>query len=225
VSDVDLAAAARLIAEPVRAAILSALLDGRALTAGELAKLAGVGAPATSSHLSQLLDAGFLRRWPQGRHRYYALAGPEIAGALEALAVISPPLPAHTLRASGAANALRPARLCYDHLAGELGVRIYDRLVAIGGLVLDDRGLALNPSGAEWFALSDVRPPDRPTRRALLRPCLDWTERRPHLAGHLAATFATAALDREWVVRRAPGERGLRITELGREHFATVLPA
>ncbi len=216
-SDVDVSVVARLIAEPTRAAILTALLDGRALTAGELARLAGVGAPTASEHLSRMLDGGLLSMVGQGRHRYFRLAGPEVAQLLESLAVISPPKPSATLRASSAARVLRPARLCYDHLAGILGVAVRDRLVAIDGVRLGADGIDLLPAGETWFAERGVDvDAARQLRRPLLRACMDWTERREHLAGALPAAFATVCLEREWVRRRAAGERGLTITDAGR---------
>lgn len=198
--------------------MLGALLDGRAYTVGELARIGEVAPATASEHVARLETAGVVRRWAQGRHRYVALAGADVAHALEALAVISPPLPARTLRASSAAAALRPARLCYDHLAGELGVRIHDHLVGTGAVALDADGLVLTPIGRAWFLRAgvDADAPGgahRPPRRPLLRPCLDWTERRPHLAGALAASLAATALDRGWVRRRAPGERGLVVTD------------
>lgn len=216
-SDVDVSVVARLIAEPTRATMLTALLDGRALTAGELARLAGVGAPAASEHLSRMLDGGLLAMAGQGRHRYYRLAGPEVAQLLESLAVLSPPRPTGTLRAGAAARALRPARLCYDHLAGVLSVAVRDRLVAIGGVRLGAEGLELLPAGEAWFTERGVDvAAARTVRRPLLRSCLDWTERRDHLAGALPAAFAAVCLDRGWVQRRAAGERGLIVTAAGR---------
>ncbi len=224
-AEIDLSATARLIGDPARAAMLTALLAGRALTAGELAKVAGIGAPAASAHLSKLLDGGVVTVFAQGRHRYYGLASPDIARALEALAAVSPVKVTRTLRLSSAAQALRPARLCYDHLAGELGVRIYDHLVDNEALVVASDGIELTHRGEAWFAGLGVDVgAARKARRPLLRACLDWTERRPHLAGALASALVTRLLDQGWIVRRAAGERGLRITDAGAAQLARLLP-
>jgi DNA-binding transcriptional ArsR family regulator len=225
VADADLAAIARLVGEPGRAAMLRALLDGRALTAGELARVARLSAPAASAHLGRLLDAGLVVVAASGRHRYYALAGHDVAEALEALAILSPAEPVSTLRASSAARALRPARLCYDHLAGELGVRVHDALVDVDGLRPVADGLALTVAGARWFTDAGVDLDGvAPTRRPALRTCMDWTERRFHLAGSLAAALASTWLDRGWLERRAPGERGLRITPVGEDQMPRLVP-
>jgi DNA-binding transcriptional ArsR family regulator len=216
-ADADLSVIARLVGDPSRATMLTALLDGRALTAGELAKAAAIGAPAASAHLAKLLDGGLVTMAAQGRHRYYRLSGTDVATALEALAAISPPKPVNTLRGSAAARALRPARYCYDHIAGELGVRIYDHLVAIDGLTVAAEGLTLTAPGEAWFVACGVDVEHaRSARRALVRQCIDWTERRPHLAGALAAELASTLLRQQWIARRAVGERGVTVTERGR---------
>ena len=198
-ADVDVSAMARLIADPARSAMLHALLDGTARPAGELARLAGVRPATASAHLRQLLDAGLVVVRASGRHRYHALAGPEVAHALEALALIAPPVPIRSLRLSRQAEALRGARSCYDHLAGRLGVELRDRVVTIGPpkvvlvRLLDDLGLPL---------------PLVPSARPAVRDCLDWTERRLHLAGPLPAAVLAGLLDQGEVVRTTG--RGLR---------------
>lgn len=224
VGEVDVSVVARLIGDPARAAILNALLDGRALTAGELAIVAGLSRPATSNHLGRLVDGGLITVIASGRHRYARLAGPEVAVALEALAMISPPAPVRSLRMGSAARALRPARLCYDHLAGELGVQIHDALLAADGFRVADDGLRLTETGRHWFAEAgvDIDAALR-SRRPGLRTCLDWTERRFHLAGSAAAALATTMLDRGWVERRRPGERGLTITDTGRRRLDALI--
>src|SRR5690242_7968413 len=130
--DVDVVPAAALIAEPTRAAMITALLDDRPLAAGELARLAGVSPATASAHLARLLDGGLITVIKQGRHRYYRLAGPEVAAAMEALAHLSPAMPVRSLRESTDAAALRQARTCYDHLAGRAGVALLDALLARG---------------------------------------------------------------------------------------------
>lgn len=222
--DVDLAAAARLIGDRSRATMLTALMDGRALTVGELASIAGIGAPAASAHLSKMLDGGMVALAAQGRHRYYRIASPDVAHALEALAVVSEARPVRTLRTSSAAKALGPARLCYDHIAGVLGVRIHDHLGTIGAIEVSSDGMILSAPGSEWFARAGVdRDVDLRNRRPLIRPCFDWTERRSHLAGHLPARLAMSFLDQGWLRRRAPGERGLTITTRGSTALADLL--
>lgn len=222
--EVDVSAVARLIGDPARAAILHALLDGRALTAGELAQVAGLSRPATSNHLGRLVDGGLITTVASGRHRYARLAGPDVAAALEALAMISPPATVRTLRMSSAASALRPARLCYDHLAGELGVQIHDALVAVDGFAVTGAGLRLTETGLRWFASAGVDLDAAfQSKRPALRTCLDWTERRFHLAGAAAAALASTMLDRGWVERRRPGERGLTVTDAGRHRLDALL--
>jgi len=221
--DVELASAARLIGDRSLATMLTALMDGRALTAGELASSAGIGAPAASAHLSKMLDGGLVSLAAQGRHRYYRIASPDVAQALEALAVVSEAQPVRTLRTSAAARALRPARLCYDHIAGSLGVRIHDHLTGAGAIAIGPDGMALSTLGTQWFERAGVDVDAPRTRRPLIRPCLDWTERRSHLAGLLPARLATSFLDQGWVRRRAPGERGLTITAAGSAALADLL--
>jgi DNA-binding transcriptional ArsR family regulator len=222
--DVDVAAVARLLGDESRSTMLTALMDGRALTAGELAHLAGIGAPSASEHLSKLHDAGVVEMAAQGRHRYFRIASPDVAHALEALAVVAEGRPVRTLRTSSAARALKPARLCYDHIAGVLGVRIHDHLHAAGALALDADGMTLTDAGRRWFADAGVDVAAVPrTRRPLLRPCLDWTERCPHLAGALPARLATTFIEQGWLRRRAPGERGLTITDPGSSRLGELL--
>jgi DNA-binding transcriptional ArsR family regulator len=224
VQDVDVAAVARLLGDESRSTMLTALMDGRALTAGELARLAGIGAPAASAHLARLLDGGVVEMAAQGRHRYYRIASADVAHALEALAVIAEARPVHTLRTSSAARALKPARLCYDHIAGVLGVRIHDHLHATGAVALDAGGMTLTRAGRRWFAAAGVDVDAVPrTRRPPLRPCLDWTERCSHLAGALPARLATALIDQGWLSRRAPGERGLTVTDPGSARLGELL--
>ncbi len=206
---------ASLLADRSRAAMCLALLDGRAWTAGELARQARVAAPTASEHLNQLVSAGLLAEERQGRHRYLRLASPEIARLIEDLAIAAgQPTPARSLRSVRAAADLAAARTCYDHLAGALGVGMFDALVDRGLIAVTD-GLTLTPAGRSWFA--DLAGPEalRPSRsRPLLRSCLDWTERRPHLAGQLGAVLHGQLVGRSWVVP-APGSRAVRITAAG----------
>jgi DNA-binding transcriptional ArsR family regulator len=219
---VDVAAGAALIAEPARAAMLDALLDGEPRSAGALAREAGIAASTASHHLGRLLDAGLVVMAPDGRRRAYRLARPEVARALEALALISPPRATTTLRRHTRAQAERAARTCYDHLAGVLGVAVCDALLARGAIAPDgEYAYALGPGADAAFDGLGVDLPPR-GRRAYARPCIDWSERRPHLAGALGAAVADAFLARGWVAR-VPGTRALRVSDAGRAGLREAL--
>ncbi|RLP96534.1 helix-turn-helix transcriptional regulator [Micromonospora sp. CV4] len=214
---------AALLADGTRAGICLALLDGRAWTAGELARRAGVAPSTASDHLTRLVRGGLLVEERQGRHRYLRLAGPAVAQLIESLAghAPAPPAPTGSLRATTAGAALAYARTCYDHLAGRLGVLMYDALLADGRL---DRasGLTLTPEGWAWAAGLGV-PVDvlRTARRPVVRDCLDWTERRPHLAGALGAALCRRFTELGWTTR-ATG-RAVRLTPTGRSALAETL--
>ncbi|MFC4585163.1 ArsR/SmtB family transcription factor [Sphaerisporangium corydalis] len=219
--DADIASVASLIADPTRAAVLTALLDGRALAAGELARLAGVTPATASAHLSRLLDGGLVTVASQGRHRYYRLTGPEVAEVLEVLARISPRPAVRSLRQSRQARLLEEARTCYDHLAGRAGVRLLAALVDAGYLVGQD---AYELTGSGETALSELGvdvAAARASRRRFAPACLDWTERRPHLAGALGAAITQALLERDWY-RHGASRRVLEPTELGRKGLAAM---
>ena len=220
--EVDLAAGAGAIADPARAAMLEALFDGTPRSAGALAREAGIAASTASHHLGRLLDAGLIVVEPDGRRRAFRLAGPDVAHALEALAVISPQRPSRTLRRATRLEAERVARTCYDHLAGRLGVAVCDALLEARAIAPDgERDYVLGPRADRAFDALGVTLP-RPGRRAYARACLDWSERRPHLAGALGAAVAETLLDRRWVAR-VPGTRALRVTEAGREGLRDAL--
>jgi DNA-binding transcriptional ArsR family regulator len=218
----------RLLASPARAMVIDALLEGQALPAGELAALAGVGAPTISEHLGELVSGGLVTVTSAGRHRYYQLAGPEIAEALEALARICPAAPVRSLRQSAAASSLRVARLCYDHLAGAIGVALLDSMLDGGWLVTtaqlpQGHDLEVTHLGQDKFAAIGVNiAACRRARRVFAQTCLDWTQRRMHLAGAMGAGLATALIDREWL-RRAGSGRGLTVTEAGTRCLRTSL--
>ncbi|MGC4112126.1 MAG: winged helix-turn-helix domain-containing protein [Nocardioides sp.] len=217
--DVDLAAVGALLGNPSRAAMLDALMTGRALTAGELARSAGVSPATASEHLARLREGGLVEVVAQGRHRYHRLASPEVGAALESLSHIAPAKPVTTLRQSSRARSLAEARTCYDHIAGRCGVALHDGLVGRGWLVPAPGGYAVADRGVEGLLAWGVDvSAARAARRSFARPCLDWTERREHLAGALAAALLNTLVDgpEPWFARRSDDHRGLRVTELGR---------
>ncbi len=208
-----------LIGDPVRAAMLGALMDGSERPAGELAALSGVSPQTASTHLARLLDGGLLAVQQHGRHRYYRLRDAEVAQAIETLSVAADLAPRK--RRSTVDPALKRARRCYDHLAGELGVAICDALVADQRVVAGGDGYQLSESGHAWLKRLDLMPPAR-SQRPVVRPCLDWTERRPHIAGWLGAAICSH-LEGEGGVRRVAGGRSVTVTPVGaaslRKHF------
>jgi DNA-binding transcriptional ArsR family regulator len=228
------AAVAALAGDPARAGMLHALLGGRALTASELASVAGVTPQTASGHLARLTATDLVSVMKQGRHRYYQLASPAVARMMEAIMkVASIDQPSHKRLVTGPRDeALRAARICYDHLAGQLGVALADALVAAGhvefskeGGIITERGLRfLSRIGVQSEALMPQN--GKRARRALCRPCLDWSERRIHLGGSLGAAICRLSLEEGWV-RRNEGTRALSITQSGRrayrEHFGATL--
>jgi DNA-binding transcriptional ArsR family regulator len=210
---VDMAAVAALVGDPARANMLAAMLDGRAHTATELAHLAGIAAPTASGHLAKLLRAKLIGVVPQGRHRYYRLASAEIGRMLEGIMVVAGELTPTTSRAPPRIDpALRRARTCYDHIAGELGVAIADGLVQLGVVDLTIDGAAVTETGRAALRAAGIQL-DGPRRgkRVYCRPCLDWSQRRPHIAGLLGAALLERALA-IGLVRRRKGSRVLDIS-------------
>jgi hypothetical protein len=202
-----------------RATMLLALLGGRPLSAGDLAARAGISPSLASAHLSKLLDGGLVRVDQTGRRRLYRLADRRVAEVIEAMLTIAPGRAASGLRESTRGAALRGARTCYDHLAGELGVALTDSLVRQRLIETGDGSYALTAAGERRLdALGIDVPRLREQRRAFARPCLDWTERRPHLAGAVGAAIAQHALTARWV-SHVPGTRALRVTDDGRRGF------
>jgi DNA-binding transcriptional ArsR family regulator len=218
-----LAALAGLIADETRAACLLALLDGRAWTAGELARHAGVAASTLSEHLGKLVTGGLLTQERQGRHRYVRLADARVAQLVEDLAAQVAPetaLRPRTLREASAGSAMARGRTCYDHLAGRLGIAVTDALT-VRGLLRQDTGFALTDAGLTWFDTAGIGL-DRKGRRPLARACLDWTERRPHLAGVAGAALCRHALDAGWCVRIG-SERAVKVTASGERALSDLL--
>lgn len=207
-----------LIADPARAAMLIALVDGRALPAGELAYAAGVTAQTASAHLAKLLDGGLLTVEKEGRHRYYRLAGPQVAHALEHLAAVREPVRRKPLCRQG--QDLRFARRCYDHLAGKLGVAVASGLQARGFMVAKEgKRFSVTHSGSKWFASMGLDVDAlNPGRHGIARQCLDWTERRHHLGGPLGVQFMAMLCSRNWLLR-SDSSREIRVTAQGKDEL------
>jgi DNA-binding transcriptional ArsR family regulator len=220
----QIARMASLAGEPARTAMLIELMGGRALTATELARAAAIGASTASAHLAQLIDAQLLRVTASGRHRYYRLASPEIARLIETLmqlAAQAASTPAPRLVVGPKDAALRAARTCYDHLAGRLGVALAQRLVTDGGLILEEEHGRLTERGRRALAelgigLAPGAGPKSRTDPASCRPCLDWSERRFHIAGRLASHICHCCLERGWLRRRV-GSRAVDVTPTGQQ--------
>lgn len=218
----QLARLAALLADDTRARFCLALLDGRAWTAGELARYAGVAPSTASEHLGRLVAGGLLTEERQGRHRYLRLAGPRVAQLIEDLSAhAAPEPPPRTLRAAGAGAAMARARTCYDHLAGRLATEITGTMLE-RGLLQQDTGFALTDRGLAWFAGLGIDLTAARGRRPLARRCLDWTERKPHLAGAAGAALCRHALDSGWCVRIG-SRRALRVSDEGRRALQDLL--
>jgi len=215
--EVDIAAAAALMADPSRAAVLMELTDGRALPPSELAEVAGVTRSTMSEHLAKLSKAGYLAVERGGRNRYYRLAGPEVATAVEALAALAPRSEVHSLRQANRAGALRAARTCYGHLAGELGVGITDALVERGLVEREGEVFLLTEPGAAFLVDLGIEKPPRAGKS-----CNDWSERRPHLAGKLGVALTKRLFELDWV-RRTERRRAVEVTTEGRRELAARL--
>ena len=225
--DADIATVAALMGEPSRAAVLMALVDGRALAASTLAGEAGVAPSTLSGHLARLVDGGLISVEPSGRHRYFRLANPEVAQAVEALARVAPSRPIRSLRQATHASAIRQARTCYDHLAGRLGVAICDsfldseivRVETNPGIAVDpivgagrSNQYVITEYGKERFKDFGVEL-DQTLRRPLVLYCLDWSEQRPHLGGRLGAALLNRFIELGWMIQAE--RRVIRITKDG----------
>lgn len=213
----ELAAA---IGDPARAAMLAALMDGRALTATELARVAAITPQTASGHLARLVATRLVAVEKQGRHRYHRLANADVAAMIESVMQIAggEPVLRKPVRVGPKDAALRRARTCYDHLAGRLGVEILDALTMMGAVELDGDGSVVTSRG--WSLMETLGVPlsggdQTRTERPACRPCLDWSERRPHIAGRLGAALCTHAFEQAWV-RRIEGTRALTITTKGK---------
>src|SRR5579872_124488 len=220
-SDAAVSNIAACIGEPARARMLYCLMDGRARTSTELAVVAGVSPSTASVHLQRLTTQRLIKVLAQGKHRYYSLGGSGVATALEALSVLAGgPREAFV---PNTPNRLRAARTCYDHIAGTVGVLMHDRFQALGWLVTTstDNTCDLTGSGAEAFESFGVDVEGaRTLRRRFAYSCVDWSERRPHLGGALAAALLRVALKKKWMVQDLDS-RALRVTSFGRREMLT----
>lgn len=204
-----------LIGDPARASMLTELMSGRALTAGELALVAQITPQTATTHLRKLAEARLIRSERQGRHRYVALASSEVAHMLETMYALSAPQNGARAKPPRVFGALKRARTCYDHLAGELGVALCDTFTKRKLVVLHDEAAELTRRGLAFaadFGLDLERHPS--SRRPLCKTCLDWSERRYHLAGHFGAALAKRLFEKHWI-ERAPEGRALTITKAG----------
>ena len=203
---------AALVGDPARTNILSALMGGRALTAKELACAASVSPQTTSGHLGKLAGANLVAGVKQGRHRYFRIATPQVAEMLEAIMEVAAAAPPRYRPPSKADDAMRAARTCYDHVSGLLGVRLADRLAERELVILGAEAGEVTPAGAEFLSKLGVDLSAARTRRRLFcRPCMDWTERRPHIGGAVGAALASRLFDLKWI-ERMRDSRSLMIT-------------
>lgn len=219
----DIAQTAALIGDPARANMLLALMDGHALTATELASEAGVTKQTASGHLARLTGGGLLTREVQGRHHYFRLNGSDVGTVLEALMGVSAARTGPRARPGPRDPALRQARVCYDHLAGEAGVQLFEHAMASKWIIKDPNGLNLTKKGRLEFSEFniDYKALDN-VRRPMCRACLDWSMRRHHLAGGLGKALLQAFFDKDWA-RRMPQSRVVSFTPQGQKAFQSWL--
>jgi DNA-binding transcriptional ArsR family regulator len=221
----DIAMIAALVGDPARANMLTALMTGRALTATELAHQAGITPQTASSHLSKLEAGGLIAQEKQGRHRYYRLADPDVAGVLEGLSGLAARAGHMRVRTGPKDPALRRARICYDHLAGDLGVQMLDSMKRQKLVRQLQHDIKLTPEGARFMAKTlqiDAETLAHP-RRPLCKACLDWSERRHHLAGTLGAAMMTRFTELKWAARDStPGSRVVHFSRTGEKRFAAL---
>jgi DNA-binding transcriptional ArsR family regulator len=221
----DIAMVAALVGDPARSNMLTALMTGRALTASELAQEAGITPQTASSHLAKLETGGLIEQEKQGRHRYYRLTDPDIAAVLEGLEGIAARAGHMRVRTGPKDPELRRARICYDHLAGDLGVQMLDSMKKQRLLRQNKQGIELTAEGERFLARSlqiSTEALAHP-RRPLCKACLDWSERRHHLAGTLGAAMMTRFTELKWAARDAtPGSRVVNFTRNGEKRFAAL---
>lgn len=218
----DIARIASLVGDPARANMLTSLMDGGALTASELALEAGVSLPTASSHLSKLVEGGLLKLASQGRHRYFGLAGPQVAAMLESIMGVAAQAGPTRTRPGPKDVKMRQARVCYDHLAGEQAVAMLDRFVAEEIVVREGDAIRLGPMGHSFFSDIGIDTVGLgKARRPMCRACLDWSVRRLHLSGSLGAAILDKVLAEKWA-RRPAGGRVVEFTPPGRKAFDKI---
>ena len=221
-ADVRMAEVAALVGDLARANILAALMGGRALTAGELVRAASVSPQTTSGHLAKLTDGRLIACVKQGRYRYYRIATPRVAEMLEGIMAVAADAPPRHRPASKLDDAMRTARTCYDHFAGKLGVGLTDALCAHGHVALTEEGGEVTDAGVAFLEKFGVDlGAARARRRVFCRPCLDWTERRPHLGGSVGAALAQRCFDLDWFTRMRES-RAVMLTPAGRRGLSEV---
>lgn len=218
---------AKLIADSTRAIILESLMNGQSLPASELAYMAKVSHSTVSAHLSKLVDGNLLVVEQHGRHRYYRLANEEVAEVLEKLGTIAPAVEVRSLRQSSQLKQVRHARTCYDHLAGELGVKVTQALIDKEVIILKEGEFIVSDKGEKWFLNFGINIKEANIKRRIFaKPCLDWSERRYHIAGWLGSAIATRFFELEWLTK-SEKTRAVYLTEKGskavQEHFGIGL--
>lgn len=218
----DIAAIGALIGDPARANMLTALMSGKALTSGELAAEAGVSAQTASSHLRKLREAGLLQLIQQGRHRYYSLSGDTVAQTLEGLMGLAAGLGHLRTRTGPRDQALRTARVCYNHLAGDMGVQMFSAMRRLRHFEFSETGLELTEAGLGFVAALGINPSELPRSKApMCRECLDWSVRKSHLAGQLGRAMLAQFEAHGWA-KRVPDTRVVQFSERGRSEFNTL---
>jgi DNA-binding transcriptional ArsR family regulator len=210
------------IGDPTRARMLGVLMTGEQLPSGEIAQAAGVNPSTASEHLGKLVHEGLVAVEARGRHRYFRVADADVAHALEALALVAERTAASVKWQKQPFQPLKHARTCYRHLAGELGVRLLRSMLDRDRLVAGERGYELTPAGGAWLAQLGIDPKGPAHGERYAYPCLDWSERRDHMAGKLATTLLDYFMERRWLAR-LPQSRALKVTPEGERMFTAVL--
>jgi DNA-binding transcriptional ArsR family regulator len=217
----DISRIAALVGDPSRANILTSLMDGRALTATELSLSANITKQTASAHLRKLVDGQLLAKTKQGRHRYYRLKNSEVATMLEAIMGVAQTLPNVRIRTGPKDPALRKARICYDHLAGELGVNLYEQLLGNGWISATEGDVQLTSVGHVRLSALGIEVSTLNPKRATCRQCLDWSVRKYHLAGTLGAALLTHFIDFGWA-KRIQDTRIIRFSSQGEKALANI---
>ena len=220
----DIASLASLLGDPARSNMLIALMSGKALTATELATEAGITPQTASSHLARLKDGGLVTQRKQGRNRFFTLADEDVAGFLETFLGFAAKKGQTRFRTGPKEPALRKARVCYNHLAGEMGVRMYEAMLSAGQLVARGETILLSPEGRQLLACLGIDEASLAGRKqTLCKPCLDWSERKSHLAGSLGKALLESFYAKGWA-KRVEGTRIISFTPTGEAEFARLFP-